>query len=365
VIRICLLIWIVLTSSFVSAKEEVQISLLTSDPGDLPYTLFGHSALRVKTNEGFDRIYNFGLFKFSTPNFGLKFLGGELEYWLGRQTVEGFIEVNNKEKRLIREQVLNLDNKVAVRIYNKLDSRHQSDEKYYRYSFTSKNCTSEIRDILKEEGLIEVGGETKTSFREMINDYLDEASWIGFGMNLVLGTEVDRQINYEESLFLPADLERAVDNTAGLVRENNVLNEPEPLTPGDWIRYLYSPFLIFLLIAGISIFWSPKWFRILWYSIFGLMGVFLTYLWLTTLHPEIQNNFNVLWCNPFLVLLIVAMVVKKWIKAITIILFFCLLLTIILWLFGVQSFSWAVLPIILMLIQFFIKERKAVYSTGT
>lgn len=337
-----------------------RISLLTSDPGDLSHTMFGHSALRVTSDDGYDKIYNFGLFNFTTPNFGLKFLGGRLDYWLGRQTLEGFIEVNNKEQRIIREQVLDLDQKTAEAIKEKLNSRQQSEDKYYRYSFTSKNCTSEIRDILTEEGLIQLDQKVDQTYRKMINEYLDAPSWTRFGMNLILGMEMDRKITYEESLFLPFYLETAVQETEGLVIENNVLNSPVPLEPKSWIRYLYSPFVLFSILAVLALFWSPKWWRLTLYFLFGGMGVFISYLWLTTLHVEIQSNLNVLWCNPVFLVLFIALLIRKMQKQMIYILLGFLALTALVFITGFQNYEWSVLPVVALLVILLRKELSIV-----
>ncbi|MEZ4924426.1 MAG: DUF4105 domain-containing protein [Crocinitomicaceae bacterium] len=351
-----LLICIFIQSFILKAEDPIRISLLTTDPGDLPHTLFGHSALRVRQGEDFDKIYNFGLFDFKTPNFGLKFLGGRLEYWLGRQSLDGFIEVNNKEQRIIREQVLDIEDQQALRIFELLKNRHTSEDRFYRYSFTFKNCTSEIRDIFINEGLISTQGASNRTYRQMINSYLDRPSWTRFGLNLVLGVEMDRKISYEESLFLPADLENAVENKDGLVLEHHVLNDPKPLEKPSWLRYLYSPFAIFSFLVILSSFWKPMWWRFTIYFIIGVMGVFISYLWMTTLHPEIQNNLNVFWCNPLFLLFFAALIIKRGETIIGFLIFGFLLLTILSWIFQIQHFEWAVLPISILLFQFVKKD---------
>jgi hypothetical protein len=355
----------VLFALSLNARERLQISLLTTNPGDLPHTLFGHSALRVNiAGDDFDKIYNFGLFNFSTPNFGLKFLGGELEYWLGRQTVEGFIEVNNKEGRQIKEQLLNLSAEQASSIFSILMNRHESKEKFYRYSFTAKNCTSEIRDILAQEGIIKVGGEYDLTYREILAPYTRSTPWFDFAIDLITGMEMDRPISYEESLFLPAELERAIEQTEGLVIENNVLNDPPVLVGPSILSKVLSPIVIFSLITILTFYWSPKWLRLSLYFIMGALGSTVLYLSLTSLHSEIQANMNVLWCNPLYLFLFVLGPIKRSLKWLNYLLIGCTAIALFVWLFQFQSFHWAVLPLMVMMIAFNVKDLRKSVSKG-
>ena len=64
-------------------SDEAEVSLLTMLPGEEVYSLFGHSALRIRDDAaGLDRTYNFGTFSFDQPFFLLRFLRGSLDYQL-------------------------------------------------------------------------------------------------------------------------------------------------------------------------------------------------------------------------------------------------------------------------------------------
>ena len=63
--------------------ETAQVSLITYSPGPELYQAFGHSCIRIRDDSyGMDRMYNFGVFDFETPNFYLKFARGDLLYQL-------------------------------------------------------------------------------------------------------------------------------------------------------------------------------------------------------------------------------------------------------------------------------------------
>jgi hypothetical protein len=64
-------------------SDGSEVSLITYSPGEELYQAFGHSAIRVRDDFlGMDRLYNYGVFDFATPNFYVKFVHGDLRYQL-------------------------------------------------------------------------------------------------------------------------------------------------------------------------------------------------------------------------------------------------------------------------------------------
>ena len=277
---------------------------------------------------------------------------------MGRQTVDKFIEINNKEQRIIKEQVLNLPESTKVAIFNALKEIHTPENKYYRYSFTQKNCATEIRDLFYEHNILHQNKQLNKTYRQLLSEYTVYHPWFGFGINILMGTSVDEKVTNKDAMFLPAYLEQAVAEKEGLVKENQVLNSPEPLNYNKTFLWLTSPFVIFSLLLVISIIRSPAWFRKVFYAIFGLLGTFLVVLWIFTLHPELTNNLNVLWANPLLLLLIFFNRNSKAKRLIAYLILISLLTGLLAWLFHIQEFDWAVLPIIGLLSWFMLKELK-------
>ena len=82
-----------------------KISILTCDPGNEIYSLFGHSALRIENSKNnFDIVVNWGLFEFSENQFqfGYDFAKGRLNYFMGLQTMSNFIMEYAISKRGVR-----------------------------------------------------------------------------------------------------------------------------------------------------------------------------------------------------------------------------------------------------------------------
>lgn len=342
-----------------AGKAEVKISLLTSTPGKQAHTVFGHSALRViNTDTDFDRMYNYGLFNFGTPFFPIRLLKGDLEYWLGRQTIPRFIEINNKEERTISEQHLNLNQNQAKRIFIFLEENAKSENKFYRYSFTQRNCATEIRDILLMQNLIGSRKQYSKTYRELINEYLDRHHWFKFGINMILGTKVEEEMSFEEQLFMPDNLAKAVAEAPGLVSKTDKLNADFAAGNFSIKDFILSPWVVFSLLTLLTIVWSPKWMRIVFYFVFGCLGLFVSYIWLSTLHPELTNNFNLLWCNPFYLLLILISIKKLNPKWMVIVLWTCLALVFVVWILGIQTFDHQIIPVVTLMSLLMFKEIK-------
>ena len=353
-----LTIFIFLTTGFI-AKSEVRISLLTTTPGQQSHALFGHSAIRVVDDKhDFEKIYNFGWFDFGTPNFPLRVLQGDLEYWLGQQSLENFVKLNNKENRLIHEQVLDLSESQAASIFLDLIENAEDANKYYLYSFTQKNCATEIRDLFMKHNLIGSREVVGMTYRQGLNEFLADHLWYKFGMNALMGNAVDREMTWDDHLFIPKNLERAVAESNGLVKENNQLNEIEEMSTSSFFAVLTSPGALFLVIFIICVFHRPKWLQWVLYLFLGLLGCFSLYLWMTSLHIEMANNFNLLWANPLYLLFLGLFWQKNLQKFLVYLIAGCLFFVPIFWMFGLQGYDFQIIPLLGILILYSVQDLK-------
>ncbi len=101
--KIIKLVFILLVSSTSFAQTDsckLQISLITCGQGEELYSIFGHSAIRVKEiSTGRDIIFNYGTFDFDDPDFYAKFLK-EIYCISYRQvhSMTSFTNINMKEE---------------------------------------------------------------------------------------------------------------------------------------------------------------------------------------------------------------------------------------------------------------------------
>jgi hypothetical protein len=286
-----------------------EVTLITYTPGEELYQSFGHSAIRIRDDLlGMDRLYNFGVFDFDTPNFYLKFAHGDLRYQLAVSEGEEEIQAVGASGGGVTELVLNLSTAQKQAVFESLEVNLLPENRFYQYDFVLDNCSTRPRDVIQKVtgSPIVLPGTGKETFRQMLDPYFTRIPWIGFGLSILLGAEIDRTATPDESCFLPANLERAFEvGTNGdqsLVSEKRILYTPESLPATFWFL---SPVWMFST-AGIlwGLFWSlrrkgqVRWPTALVLMVFGLVGIFVlgysfwTRVWVT------HENFSVLWLIP-------------------------------------------------------------------
>ncbi|MFW6202281.1 MAG: DUF4105 domain-containing protein, partial [Gemmatimonadota bacterium] len=136
--------------------DSVRVSLISILPGDRVYSVFGHSALRVRDPVlGIDRAYNFGTFDFGETlldlaGFVARFTYGDLNYRLSVQDpgrmVNGYWRI---EGRASVEQLLDLTRAEAQELFRRLEINALPENRYYRYDFFFDNCATRLLDALE------------------------------------------------------------------------------------------------------------------------------------------------------------------------------------------------------------------------
>lgn len=300
-------------------SKKAEVSLITGGAGQDLYAMYGHSALRIKDSEkNIDYLFNYGTFDFSTPNFVMKFVRGRLNYFLSvNNGFDRFLYVYQREGRPIYEQTLDFNQSEKQAIFDRLMQVYNSDERYYKYDFFFDNCSTRIRDILKEvlgKKLQFNGTKAKEnqSFRELLNPYLAKKPWLNFGIHTMLGLPADRTATQYEYMYLPFHLKDAVEKaklvkngkTYSLVKNEQTIYQGK--TDNTNTTFL-TPMLVFtlfsVLIAGITYLEYKK--NTIWYFvdflllfIAGFLGFFFLLLWFGTDHKVLPMNLNMLWAFP-------------------------------------------------------------------
>ncbi|MEZ5008714.1 MAG: DUF4105 domain-containing protein [Chitinophagales bacterium] len=346
-------------------SPTAEISLLTCSPGDDFYESYGHSALRVNDPEtGVDVVYNYGTFSFS-DDFALKFIKGELNYWVNPETYLDFRYQYNYEGRSIYEQILNLSVEQKQSIADYLVKNSLPENRYYWYDFRFNNCSSKLRDVLEESTGVKFSTEkSDKTFRQMIDGYVPKADWYDLGTDVLLGATLDRKVTYAESMFLPDYLMQMFDDTKingePLVKEKRTLLDKgyHLYNEGKWAN-IFSPSTVFWLLLLLFFLFKlyykgnlPPFFSIFFLSILGLAGWFMIFMWFFTLHTAADWNLNILWAIPFHFPMALFLFKEKKPKWVAHYFFFCrviLIVTLIVWpIFLPQQFNIAVLPLILL-----------------
>ena len=344
--------WIAIILLLISSSVfgKIEISLLTTTPGDQPHTIFGHTAIRLIDSENeVDQVFNYGLVNFNQPFFPIMLLHGTTDYWLGVQSIRKFKEINNRERRFIHEQKLDLSAAMSEAIASTLRENAKSENKFYRYSFTQKNCATPVRDLLGDHGLMPPDQQADLTYRELLHQYIKVDGWYQFGIHLILGTMAEQKMTLHQTFFVPERLERAVHEVPGLVSETNTLNEVIPPEMGGWNRFFISPLFIFSILTLISLKYRGKWMKVPLFILIGSLGSFLLYITLVTEHVELMNNFNVLWCNPLFVLLGVVLIFSDKTYLLSLSILTCISVSLLMYLLNIQKFDLQIIPLLICL----------------
>lgn len=341
-----------------------EVSVVTAGAGDNLYEAFGHSAIRIKDPVlSLDLIYNYGMFDFDAPNFYTNFTKGKLFYKLGRYEFKYFIDSYRRDKRWLKEQILNLTQEEKQQFFIFLENNARPENANYLYDPFYNNCASKLKDIttliLGDRVSYNTNKiEQNLSLRTLMNRRIHWNSWGNFGINLALGNKLDKEVNPEAYMYLPDYVYEVFklatkDGKPLVKKEVNLLQfEPKNIS-GESI----GPFLIFLILSISGIYYTFRAFKknkrnktvdFITFFITGVIGVLLTFLWFFTDHSTTPNNFNILWAftpNIIIAFIFTKNQSKQWLKWYVLVLLLLLLLLLIFWIFGVQIFPIAAIPL--------------------
>ncbi len=314
---------------------ESTISIITCGPGnEEAFTAYGHTAIRIKDPSlGFDRVYNYGTFDFKTPNFYGKFATGRLNYMLSVSAFDRFIAEYLYDERWVKEQVLDLDAIKKQNVFAFLENNYLPENKYYRYDFFYDNCATRVVDALIEiygDGLVlDSTSYEDITFREMIDRYQAPFPWADFGVDLALGSVIDTKMDFMDFRFLPdyvfSILANGTYNGEPLVLQTKDLGyQKEDFHYSSW----FSPALMVGLLLSVCILFSikdlrrkkaSKGFDIILFTVTGLLGVLILWLWFGTAHSTTVKNYNLLWASPLhfvaAIFLIFSKKMKDWVAS--------------------------------------------------
>jgi len=305
-------------TGFAQANNDsctMEISLLTCAPGTDLYSIFGHTAIRVRdTRRGMDIVYNYGTFDDTDPLFYVHFTKGIMNYSLSAETFENFMAEYEYEHRPVVGQVLNLSCAEKNQLYESLRKNTLEENRFYQYRFHTDNCTtragriieSNTKDSFRYENILPQPGP---SYRDMIHEYLNRQhqDWSAFGIDMCLGMNLDiKPSNVQAIHFLPDYLSRGMDhamdgNKKLVVGKQKLLSFTETKVTGN----PFTPLVVFTLLLMLAILFyflrskTPLLiFDISFFSLIGLFCLLIAALWLGRVDDVCRNNINIFWALP-------------------------------------------------------------------
>ena len=228
-----------------NSNDSIRLSLLTCAPGEVIYTLFGHTAIRYENpSQGIDVVFNYGLFSFDIPNFALRFSLGETDYRLGVIDYPHFAGEYAYFGRSVWQQTLNLNNEEKAELIRLLQENYRPENRMYRYNFFYDNCATRPRDKIEESiaGKVIYPVEPQDgsrTFREIVHQYCKGHPWARFGIDLCIGSEADRPITQRQMMFAPfylMDAFAGAQITGDSIQRPLVTDRMYPCVPGPLLR---------------------------------------------------------------------------------------------------------------------------------
>ena len=351
-------------------SPEAKLSVLTIGPGESLNDAFGHNAFRIEDRAlGIDVVYGYGEYDFDAPNFYLKFTQGKLNYLISRHNFSDFQNHYIRYNRTIEEQILNLSTDEKQQLFDYLENNYKPENRRYLYDFFYDNCATRIRDVAEVTTKTDIkftlpkNFEPKT-FRELIHDHVGLNTWGSFGIDIALGSVIDKKANANEYMFLPTYIHAFFDSAKingidDLVKSSSTIFLKKEINTSS--NFIFSPLMIIGLLAVIILFVTyndyknktrSKWLDIILFGTSGVIGIVLLLLWFATDHSATAQNYNVLWAVPLNIIVIAQLFkqqVKNWFKGYLKFLIIILCLLTLHWVIGIQVFAIGLIPLLIAL----------------
>jgi uncharacterized protein DUF4105 len=314
--------------------SDLTVYLVTASVGDAIFERFGHNAIWIyDSTHNTNVAYNWGMFDFDQPAFIRRFLMGRMLYSMGPQSMDDMMRQYQARNRTVWVQELNLSPARKANLKEYLEWNARPENRDYRYDYYRDNCSTRARDALDRV----LSGTMRRTLEQSpsISTYRSETKRLMAGdpamlagMNLAMGSRIDRPLTAWDESFIPMKLrtwlrELTVEGPNGerlpLVKSERTLfqatrEEPPQAAPNYLTRYLIAGVVfaaVLLLFGSLRPGWSRITFRVLagaWSLFIGLLGTLIAVLWAFTDHTVTYGNENVLQANPLSLALLVGLI---------------------------------------------------------
>ena len=308
-----------------SSHDTLQVSLLTCGPGTEVYELFGHTALRVRelSPQGFDWVFNYGMFDFNAPAFVWRFTKGETDYCLGVNDFPDFLLNYVVRESRVDEQILNLTPEESWALFEALKKNALPENRVYRYNFFYDNCATRPRDQVEKavDKRLHYAEDMETtdtgvSFRDIVHQHCQDHPWSSFGIDFCLGSLADRPINRRQMMFAPFYLKdfmatAMLTDSAGVASiplvsatEQIVRIPEEAKEVGSFVPTPLQASLLLLVLIVIVTLWGLRKGKVWWgidlvlFLLAGIGGCFLFLLSFFSQHPTVNPNYLLFVLHP-------------------------------------------------------------------
>lgn len=311
-------------STLAKRMEQIDISLLTCQPRDEIYALYGHTAIRVRDRAlGRDIVVNYGVFDFRARFFVARFIFGLTDYMMGICSYEDFV---GEWDTGVYEQRINMTAVEKARFLELLAINNEPENAVYRYNYFHDNCATRARNIIFdsfEDGKVDYSPLTswqqgERSFRQLVHSRNAYHPWARLGNDLLLGVGADANTSHAERQFLPdvlcADFDSASvvyadGSRKRLVERGHWIQAPVEMSKSSGVSPPWEPtptaaatvvmcaILALCVTERFIVHRQLVWARRIVLVAYGLPGVIL-FLMIFSQHPTVSLNLQILTLNP-------------------------------------------------------------------
>ena len=312
--------------------DDINLHVVIYGPGDELFIWWGHVALIVEyTLWDISQVFDWGVLDYPSNSFINALIRDEVRY----KVTEGFHDLQEyiNANRDVTVYTLNLDRKAKETILSYAVDMTLPENCYYDYHDFRDNCSTRIRDIID----LGLRGQFKAaygnvpgrlSYRQHARRFTwskPASEWL---LSFLCGQNLDKKITAWEEMFLPVEVARnIVDFTyhddSGMEKKlvssvekiNSskmrpaILKEPARDWPFAFVAGLICACLLFFLQAQVKK--NSKLCRILLnlsQSIlglfFGILGCFLFFCLCFVRIDYFHSNYNILFVNPFILVIV-------------------------------------------------------------
>jgi hypothetical protein len=302
--------------------ETLRAGLITMEPGEEFWARFGHDAIVIEnTKTGKSIAYNFGFFDPSEPRFFSNFMNGKMQYQLIALPTERDLKHYDEAGRGVTVQWLNLDQTQIISLYRTLSENAQPENSRYTYDYYTANCSTRVRDAIDK--VLQGQMKSQLSGRSMGNTYRSEsvrlawpAKWMALGFHAGLGPAADNPLSRWDEAFIPMRLRDSLreiklpDGRPLIKAEAELVPHRLSRPPNEMPVWKKQAFFLGLILA-VAILWlgtrKPRTIAAiacLFWSLCGLLGCLMLFVWFGSAHWAGYQNANLLLMSPLCLLLL-------------------------------------------------------------
>ena len=352
--------------SFAQMADSADVYIITCAPGTESYSIYGHTALRITIRgTDFDRVYNWGIFDFSTPNFTYRFAKGRLDYMLGAYPYADFLPEYIAEGRWVWSQKLNLTTPEKEKLFMLINENLRPENIKYRYDFFFDNCATRVRDIIAAaatDTVIFPVREKKRTFRQLIDPHQKVLPWLDLGADILLGLQADKKATASDEMFLPVHLRDNMMNTSiihdgkqePLTGPVEIVADPDapPHRSKPWMPQVILYIVLFIILLVTFLIKIPrlqKAIDIVIYFIYSVIALLLVFTNIFSEHDALHHNLLSLGINVIIPVLFVMLFMRRKGVTLTRIAFIISVLWLPVSLVAGQGINPAVIPLVLII----------------